>query len=174
MCGIAGFETRGEEPEAEAALFACLDRRGPDGRHRRRRGHFALVQTRLAIIDTSPPVQYPLPNETEDVWLLLNGEVYNHQALREDLHRRGHSFRTRCDAEVIVHAYEEWGVDALGRLDGMFGLAILDERRDRIVLARDRFGIKPLVRTTSGRFAFASDAMALVSAGLSAGEVAAT
>jgi len=171
MCGIAGFETRGEEAEAEAALFACLDRRGPDGRHRRRRGRFALLQTRLAVIDTSPAVQYPLPNETEDVWLLFNGEVYNHQALREDLHRRGHSFRTRCDAEVIVHAYEEWGADAFGRLDGMFALAILDEPRDRILLARDRFGIKPLVRTTSSRFAFASDAMALVSAGLSAGAI---
>lgn len=171
MCGIAGFEVRGEEPEAEAALLACLDRRGPDGRHRTRRGRIVLVQTRLAVIDTSPDVEYPIPNETEDVWLLFNGEVYNHEQLREELHGRGHSFRTRCDAEVVVHAYEEWGAAAFGRLEGMFALAILDERQGRIVLARDRFGIKPLVRTTSGPFAFGSDAMALVRAGLSTGAI---
>jgi len=171
MCGIAGFEARDASDTARAvALETALAQRGPDRRWRVQQGGLWLVQTRLAIIDLSDRVAYPIPNETSDVWLLFNGEIYNHRALRGELERAGHSFRTRCDAEVVVHGYEEWGLDVFARLNGMFALAIVDERIGEVVLTRDRLGIKPLVRTTGDRFAFASDVMTLISGGLSAAE----
>lgn len=171
MCGIAGFATA---PGAEvggpaAALLESLRRRGPDGEWAAVRGRHCLVQTRLAVIDLDPGVVYPMPNETEDVWLLFNGEIYDHELLRRELEGRGHRFRTRCDAEVVVHGWEEWGAELLPRLNGIFALAIVDERHDEIVLARDRFGVKPLVHTAAGPLAFASDALALVRAGFSDG-----
>jgi asparagine synthase (glutamine-hydrolysing) len=123
------------------------------------------------VIDLSDEVVYPIANEDGDLHLVFNGEIYDHQVLRKELEGRGHRFRTRCDAEVVLHGYEEWGDDVFPRLNGMFALAIVDERTGELVLARDRLGIKPLVRTTGRRFAFASDAIALVAAGLSAGEI---
>ena len=87
--------------------------------------------------------------------------------LQKELQACGHEFRTRCDAEVVLHAYEEWGLDAFPRLNGMFALALIDQRRDELVLTRDRFGIKPLLKTTGERSAFGSDALALVRGGLS-------
>jgi asparagine synthase (glutamine-hydrolysing) len=172
MCGIAGFEPRGErDQEVATRLGDALASRGPNGTWSERRERAWLVQTRLAVIDLSPAVRYPMPNEAGDVWLLYNGEIYNHAALRSELRGRGHSFHTRCDAEVVVHGYEEWGDALFARLNGMFALAIVDERGGDLVLARDRFGIKPLVRTTSGPFAFASTATALLRAGLCAPEV---
>lgn len=167
MCGIAGFEARGDGDHAVAqALATAVASRGPDGAWSIDRPGTWLVQTRLAVIDLSPAVEYPMPNESGDLWLLYNGEVYNHGALRSELEARGHRFSTRCDAEVVVHGYEEWGDGLFGRLNGMFAIALLDERNRELVLARDRFGIKPLVRTTRGRFAFASTATALLRAGL--------
>jgi asparagine synthase (glutamine-hydrolysing) len=167
MCGIAGFEPRGQgDREAAQRLAASLATRGPNGSWCEQRESAWLVQTRLAIIDLSPAVRYPMPNEAGDLWLLYNGEIYNHAELHSQLERLGHRFRTRCDAEVIVHGYEEWGDGVFGRLNGMFALALVDERREEIVLARDRFGIKPLMRTTGSRFAFASSASALLHAGL--------
>lgn len=173
MCGIAGFTLApGEHPRARAeALLERLVPRGPDGSWIAAHGEHCLVQTRLAVVDLDPEVQYPMPNEGGDVWLVFNGEIYDHALLRKELERHGHRFATRCDAEVIVHAWEQWGTDCFARLHGMFALAIVDERTGEIVLARDRFGIKPLVRTTGTRFAFASDALALVAAGLSHGRV---
>jgi asparagine synthase (glutamine-hydrolysing) len=172
MCGIAGFEVKGlDVPATSGALIRALTPRGPDANWCAVRGSLALVETRLAVIDLSDDVVYPMPNERGDVHLLFNGEIYDHEVLRKELEARGHRFRTRCDAEVVLHGWEEWGVDVLPRLNGMFALAIHDERSGDIVLARDRLGIKPLVRTTGKRFAFASDAMALVEAGLSSGEI---
>jgi asparagine synthase (glutamine-hydrolysing) len=173
MCGIAGFAlAAGEQPQDRAeALLERLSRRGPDGSWVTSRGGHCLVQTRLAIIDLDPSVTYPMSNEDGSVWLLFNGEVYDHAILRAELERHGHRFATRCDAEVVVHAWEQWGTDCFARLHGMFALAIADERTGDLVLARDRFGIKPLVRTTGARLAFSSDALALVAAGLSAGRV---
>ncbi len=167
MCGIAGFRPQGREDERAARrLGTALDVRGPDGVWQVRRAGWWLVQTRLAVIDLSPDVVYPMPNEDGRVWLLFNGEIYDHAEHRRVLEGLGHRFRTGCDAEVVVHGYEEWGADVFRRLDGMFALAVVDERRGEVVLARDGFGIKPLVRTTRGPAAFASDAMALVAAGL--------
>ncbi len=172
MCGIAGFEARGErDRSAGDALTDALSPRGPNGAWCKARPAAWLVQTRLAVIDLSPAVEYPMPNEAGDVWLLYNGEIYNHVPLRAELERLGHRFRTRCDAEVVVHGYEEWGDGLFARLNGMFAIALLDERTGELVLARDRFGIKPLVRTTGERFAFASTATALLRAGLCAAEV---
>lgn len=172
MCGIAGYIIDGVDANASsAALLDALAARGPDGSWSAVRGSLALVETRLAVIDLSDEVVYPMANESGDVHLVFNGEIYDHHLLRNELEGHGHHFRTRCDAEVVLHGYEEWGSDVFPRLNGMFALAIVDERSGDVLLARDRLGIKPLVRTTGPRFAFASDAIALVEAGLSAGEI---
>jgi asparagine synthase (glutamine-hydrolysing) len=172
MCGIAGFDVTGlDVPKTSCALIRALTPRGPDAAWSAVRSSLALVETRLAIIDLSDEVVYPMPNERGDVHLVFNGEIYDHEVLRKELEARDHRFRTRCDAEVVLHGWEEWGVDVFPRLNGMFALAIFDERSGDVVLARDRLGIKPLVRTTGKRFAFSSDAMALVEAGLSSGEI---
>jgi asparagine synthase (glutamine-hydrolysing) len=172
MCGIAGFVIDGvDATAASAALLDALRARGPDGSWSAVRGPLALVETRLAVIDLSNEVVYPMANESGDVHLVFNGEIYDHHLLRNELEGHGHRFRTHCDAEVVLHGYEQWGDDVFPHLNGMFALAIVDERSGDVLLARDRLGIKPLVRTTGRRFAFASDAIALVAAGLSAGEV---
>jgi asparagine synthase (glutamine-hydrolysing) len=172
MCGIAGFAIDGvDATAASAVLLDALAARGPDGSWSAVRGQLALVETRLAVIDLSDEVVYPMANESGDVHLVFNGEIYDHHLLRNELEGRGHHFRTRCDAEVVLHGFEEWGTDVFPRLNGMFALAIVDERSGDVLLARDRLGIKPLVRTTGARFAFASDGIALVEAGLSVGEV---
>ena len=169
MCGIAGFETRAGATEARAnALIKRLANRGPDGSWWQEIGAWAFAQTRLAVVDLSPEVRYPMSNEDGKLWLLFNGEVYNHRELRRDLERAGHRFRTACDAEVVLHGYEQWGDSAFSRLSGMWAIALLDRDTGELTLARDARGIKPLVMTTApGPFAFASDALALVSAGLS-------
>jgi asparagine synthase (glutamine-hydrolysing) len=171
MCGIAGFRS-GLENDAHVAarLQSRLAGRGPDGAWFQQLDGWGLVQTRLAVVDLSPTVTYPMTNESGDLALLFNGEIYRHDLLRAELRARGHTFKTACDAEVIVHAYEEWGHDAFARLDGMFALALVDVRRHALILTRDALGIKPLVYASAHNFAFASDAMALVAGGLSAGE----
>jgi asparagine synthase (glutamine-hydrolysing) len=171
MCGIAGFEwdSTGANEKIGRRLLAGLVTRGPDGGWFVPRGRYGLVQTRLAVIDLSDRVSYPMANESQDIWLLFNGEVYDHARLRSRLEAKGHRFRTLCDAEVMLHGYEEWGLDYFSQVDGMFALALWDERKSELVLARDPLGIKPLVHTCTGRFAFASDAVALVAAGLSPG-----
>jgi asparagine synthase (glutamine-hydrolysing) len=172
MCGIAGFQADGMDVSAaSAALVEALQARGPDAAWSCVRGPMALVETRLAVIDLSDEVGYPMANERADIHLVFNGEIYDHHLLRRELEARGHRFRTRCDAEVVLHGYEEWGIEGFSRLNGMFALGIVDERSGDVVIARDRLGIKPLVRTTGSRFAFASDAIALVRAGLSLGEI---
>src|SRR4051794_25539035 len=128
MCGVAGFELSGEVQDrlAASALLSSLARRGPDGGWSERREPYMLVQTRLAVIDLSERVRYPMSNETNDVWLLFNGEIYDHVAVRRELANRGHRFKTDCDAEVILHGYEEWGVGIFSRVDGMFAVAVWD------------------------------------------------
>src|SRR5437667_1719602 len=146
-------------------MATTLAHRGPDGDGAAIAGHAALGCRRLAIIDVAGGAQ-PLRNETGDVIAVCNGEIYNSAALRAALEARGHRFRTRSDAEVLPHLYEEHGVDFVNALDGMFGLALWDARRGRLILARDRLGEKPLYyAATADGFFFASEPKALLATG---------
>src|SRR4051812_46980463 len=142
-------------------MVDALAHRGPDGRGVRVDGPVALGNRRLAIIDVAHGEQ-PVANEDGSVLVVQNGEIYNHAQLRAELESRGHRFATRCDTEVLVHAYEEHGDAFLERLRGMFALAVWDRRRQRLLVARDRFGIKPLYwRAERGVLSFASELKAL-------------
>ena len=163
MCGIAGilrWDRVPEEPEIRRMTDA-LAHRGPDGEGIHLEGSVALGHRRLAIIDPKGGRQ-PMCNEDRRVWVTYNGEIYNFRELRTELTARGHRFRTSCDTEVIVHAYEEWGETCVERLRGMFAFAVADLRRRRLMLARDHFGIKPLFyRLGSDYLGFASELQSL-------------
>src|SRR5215218_7882177 len=163
MCGICGIASRGA-PDVGGlrAMSAALAHRGPDSAGEWLQGPVALAARRLAIIDLAHGDQ-PIATEDGAVTVVQNGEIYNHERLAADLRARGHRFTTRCDTEVIGHLYEEHGLDAFARLRGMFAIALWDARARRLVLARDRFGIKPLfhARLRDGSFAFASELSAL-------------
>lgn len=124
-------------------MVATLRHRGPDDDGFWLEGDLAIGMRRLSVVDLAGGSQ-PKTNEDGTVRVVLNGEIYNHADLRGELESRGHRFQSRSDTEVIVHGYEEWGASCLKRLNGMFGLAIWDSRRQRLLLARDRLGIKPL------------------------------
>src|SRR5256712_752828 len=146
-------------------MSAALVHRGPDGDGWAVRGAGGVGCRRLAIIDVAGGAQ-PLANETGDVIAVCDGEIYSHTAVRAALEAGGHRFRTRGDAEVLRHLYEDGGVDFVDALDGMFGLALWDARRGRLVLARDRMGEKPLYHaTTAAGFLFASEPKALLASG---------
>ncbi|MBK1727387.1 XrtA/PEP-CTERM system amidotransferase [Halorhodospira neutriphila] len=168
MCGLAGILVgRADEPGARAGLLermnAAQAHRGPDQSGAHHEARVSLGHQRLSIIDLAAG-QQPLANEDGDVLTVYNGEIYNHEPLRRELQERGHRFRTRCDTEVIVHAWEEWGERCVERLRGMFSLAVWDRRRGRLFLARDRLGIKPLcyAELPDGRLLFASEIKALL------------
>ena len=147
MCGIAGiarFERGARvEPSVLEAMTDAMFHRGPDDGGFYLDGNVGLGMRRLSIIDLATGHQ-PLLNEDETVALVCNGEIYNHRELSSQLRGRGHSFRTGSDCETLVHAYEEWGERFAERLRGMFGFALWDKRRRKLVLGRDRLGIKPL------------------------------
>lgn len=157
MCGIAGLLALAPTLAELQRIAESLAHRGPDDA-----GYFVgegagLAARRLSIIDLAGGHQ-PLSNEDGSVWLAYNGEVYNAPELRATLEAAGHRFKTYTDSETIVHAYEQWGIDAVARLRGMFAFAVWDVSRRRLLLARDRFGIKPLYYAQTGeRFAFASE-----------------
>jgi asparagine synthase (glutamine-hydrolysing) len=163
MCGIAGwlgFVANGDTYAGR--LVDALRHRGPDAHGIESWPDAALVHTRLSIIDLSPAGRQPMANEDGTVWTVFNGEIYNHRELRCDLMRRGHIFRGRSDTEVLPHLYEEEGAAFVGRLKGMFALAIYDTKTRTLILARDRCGIKPLFfASRSDRLAFASEIRAL-------------
>jgi asparagine synthase (glutamine-hydrolysing) len=165
MCGIAGIiDLRGRGAPERAALermLGALDHRGPDefGLYRDRRA--GLAHSRLSIIDVASG-QQPMCNEDESLWLVFNGEIFNYLELRAELIERGHRFRTRSDTEVIIHAWEEWGADALPRMNGQWALALWDARRHRLILSRDRLGVRPLYHAEAGgRVVFASEVKAM-------------
>jgi asparagine synthase (glutamine-hydrolysing) len=162
VCGIAGLaDLEGPDPAALRAMSAALVHRGPDGSGEALIGPVALAARRLAIIDLEHGDQ-PIATESGRVTVVQNGEIYNHAQLRRELEAQGHVFTTRCDTEVLGHLYEEHGIDFLGRLRGMFALALWDRDERRLLLARDAFGIKPLyVAERGGRLAFASELTAL-------------
>jgi asparagine synthase (glutamine-hydrolysing) len=151
--------------EAARAMMGALRHRGPDGEGTHRRGPALLVHTRLAIVDVEGGAQ-PLSSEDGACTVVVNGEIYNQRDLRRELERRGHRFATRSDCEVVVHAYEEFGLDCLRHLNGIFALALWDERRRRLLVARDPFGVKPVYWWSDGtRVAAASEVAALIAAG---------
>jgi len=171
MCGIAGYLTTNFRDDLAVSLrhmANVIAHRGPDGE-----GFFetvaqggacriGLAHRRLAIIDLATG-QQPMSNEDGSVQIVFNGEVYNFQELREELIARGHVFRTRSDTETIVHAYEEWGPECVSRFRGMFAFAIWDANRERLFVARDRYGKKPLfICERNGLLLFASEIKAIL------------
>lgn len=143
-------------------MAAAIVHRGPDDEGFYFKNHVALGMRRLSIIDLAGGHQ-PISNEDGSVWVVFNGEIYNFQELRQQLIARGHQFKTNSDTETIVHLYEEYGDELLQHLNGMFGFALWDERRQRLLVARDRMGEKPLYFTqTDNAFVFASELKALV------------
>jgi asparagine synthase (glutamine-hydrolysing) len=164
MCGIVGIIDRTGNPVRPfdvEAMASTLAHRGPDGEGVYVDGPVGLGHRRLSIIDLDAG-QQPLSNEDGTVWVTYNGEIYNHQELAKELIGYGHQFKTRCDTEVIVHAYEQWGADCVQRFNGMFAFAVYDVRSRTVFLARDRIGIKPLFYlATADTVAFASELQAL-------------
>jgi asparagine synthase (glutamine-hydrolysing) len=161
MCGIFGF-TGPPDPDRLTLLREALRHRGPDGEGQLVRPTLSMGCDRLAIVGRANGAQ-PLASEDGRIQLVCNGEIYNHRALRRDLERRGHRFATDSDAEVVVHAFEEEGEAALGRLQGMFALSLWDEASGRLLLARDPAGMKPLFTLRhEDRWWFASEAKTLL------------
>src|SRR5688572_19370138 len=149
MCGIAGIVRWDGRPVIEdeiRAMCGAMVHRGPDDEGVWLDGPVALGMRRLSIIDLAGSDQ-PVFNEDRSVAIVFNGEIYNYRELRRELLQRGHVFRTDGDTETIVHLYEDLGVHCVDRLRGMFAFAIWDMRRQRLLLARDRLGIKPLYYT---------------------------
>lgn len=165
MCGIAGwYDSRSERngPELLKSMLSMLVHRGPDDEGQYIEPPVALGIRRLSIMDVQGGHQ-PIPNEDRTVWVVLNGEIYNFPELRKELEAKGHVFTTRSDTEVIVHGYEEWGDSCVARLNGIFGLAVWDSREQRLLLARDPFGVKPLYYCCDGRrVVWASEIKALL------------
>ena len=145
MCGICGIATQGATPDRTLIerMTRTIVHRGPDGEGFHTAPGVGLGMRRLAIIDLVTG-QQPMPNEGGEIQVVFNGEIYNHLELRRELEAQGHRFRTRSDTEVIPHLYETYGVECASRLNGIFALALWDARLERLVLLRDRIGVKPL------------------------------
>src|SRR5262249_17064115 len=152
MCGIAGFThfVRPFPSERIQEAVASIIHRGPDDQSAWQSSVVSLGATRLRVIDPHAGAQ-PIVSDNKDYVLVFNGEVYNHRELRRELIARGHRFHTSCDTEVVLHAFMEWDTACIAKLRGMFGFAVWQESRRRLVLARDRMGIKPLYYARNGR-----------------------
>ncbi len=162
MCGICGIAGPGADIEAVRRMNARLTHRGPDSEGHFEEGGVALAMRRLSIIDLEHGDQ-PIAGEDGNVVVIQNGEIYNHRELRAELEAAGHRFATASDTEVLVHLYEQHGDGFVERLRGMFAIALWDRRERRLLLARDRFGIKPLYyRLHDGTLSFASELKALL------------
>lgn len=167
MCGICGVVGQADEPVIKNML-AAMAHRGPDDEgiyvaDAAAGERLALGHLRLSIIDLSVGGHEPMADAQGEIWLTYNGEIYNFKELRKELEKRGHRFRSDSDAEVIIYAYREWGLNSLALLNGMFAFAIWDARTKTLLLARDRLGIKPLYyAATPAGFAFASEIKALL------------
>lgn len=150
MCGVCGVVYRERERQVDAGVIdimtATISHRGPDLQGVYLQGNVGLGSRRLSIIDLDSGKQ-PIHNEDKSIWVVFNGEIYNYPELTNSLSRRGHRFYTATDTEVLVHSYEEFGDEFLLHLNGMFALALWDSNRQRLILARDRLGIKPLFYT---------------------------
>src|ERR671922_2055038 len=165
MCGLAGrFHPVALAPDPAWAGRAdeLLRHRGPDGAGRYADAYCQLVHRRLALIDLSPRGAQPMTNEDGSIQVVYNGEIYNHGDLRAALVRRGHVFKSSSDTEILVHLYEEEGANLVRALRGIFAFAIYDRPRRRLLLARDRYGVKPLFYAElDGEWVFASEIKAI-------------
>ncbi|MBS1593837.1 MAG: asparagine synthase (glutamine-hydrolyzing) [Bacteroidetes bacterium] len=167
MCGIVGHIRSGGQ--VDRSLFDqmrdALAHRGPDDAHSHYLldGRIALGHRRLSFLDLTPAGRQPMSNEDDTVWIVLNGEIYNYLELRADLIRAGHRFKTNSDTEVLLHGYEEWGMNLLDKVKGMFAFGLVDLRGGKVFLVRDRFGIKPLYyRHDRSGLVFASELKAIM------------
>lgn len=164
MCGITGFtsfEFRISQ-ETLVKMTATLKHRGPDDEGYYVSREIALGMRRLSIINLTPGI-YPLRNERKDLFSILDGKIYNFREIRKELEKFGHQFKTNCDGEILIHAYEQWGINFFSHLNGMFAIALWDEKRKLLFLARDRLGIKPLYYTVVGDdLIFASEIKAIL------------
>jgi asparagine synthase (glutamine-hydrolysing) len=170
MCGIAGFASSdGLDRYAHERAIRMRDvmtHRGPDGAGLWSDDHAALAHRRLSIVDLAGGHQ-PLSNEDGRIWVTYNGEIYNHRDVRAHLESAGHRYATNCDTETIVHAYEEWGDECVHRFRGMFAFALWDAPKRRLLLVRDRLGVKPLYWARAGdSILFASEIKAILASGI--------
>ena len=169
MCGITGLINLDRAPVSPVVLKRMTDavaHRGPDGEGQWIDGHVGIGHRRLAIIDLSPAGQQPMVSPDHRFVLSYNGEVYNFRELRAELEAEGYWFRSHTDSEVVLNALAAWGTNALTRFNGMFALALWDRKEHRLLLARDRYGIKPLYYAQTGsQFAFGSEQKAIIASG---------
>src|SRR5436190_20116937 len=170
MCGIAGIvasdRLHADERARLALMRDVLTHRGPDDAGIYSDEAAGLAHRRLSIVDLAAGHQ-PLSNEDGSIWVVFNGEIYNHAEIRPELEAHGHVYRTRCDTETIVHAYEQWGDSCVERFRGMFAFALWDAPRRRLLIVRDRLGIKPVYWTSrNGRLLFGSEIKSILASGL--------
>src|SRR5712692_8439885 len=166
ICGVLALDGDSENTVAEAVLrqmTTAQRHRGPDVEGYLCASAVGLGFCRLAILDLTPAGNQPMSNEDGTVWLVFNGEIYNFQELVPTLEQAGHRFHSRSDSEVIIHAYEQWGVQCVHHFNGMFAFAIWDSRKRSVFIARDRLGVKPLYYWSDGvLFAFGSELKSLL------------
>jgi asparagine synthase (glutamine-hydrolysing) len=167
MCGIAGYlevySGLSPNPAILERMTKAIRHRGPDAHGMRQQGPVSLGHRRLSIVDLSEAGYQPMPNETNDVWIVYNGEIFNHAEIRPELERAGHRYRSHTDTETILHSWEENGPACLHQFRGMFAFALWDERTQTLFCARDRLGIKPFYYFWDGKtFVFASEIKALL------------
>src|SRR3954453_22747629 len=170
MCGITGIvasdHLHGGDRDRLTPMGDVLAHRGPDETGTFLDDQCGLGHRRLSIVDLAAGHQ-PLSNEDGTIWIAFNGEIYNHAGVRIELEGSGHRYKTRCDTETIVHAYEQWGDACVEHLRGMFAFAIWDAPRRRLLLTRDRLGVKPLYwAMADGRLLFESEIKSLLKSGL--------
>src|SRR3954469_24221628 len=170
MCGIAGIvavdQLEQDAPARALRMRDIITHRGPDEAGLHCDAHAALAHRRLSIVDLSTG-QQPLSIEDGSIWVIFNGEIYNHAEVRTQLEAHGHAYRTKSDTETIVHAYEQWGEECVHRFRGMFAFALWDAPERRLLLVRDRLGIKPLYWCRSGgTLLFGSEIKAILASGL--------
>ncbi len=170
MCGICGIFGKGNRDGIDG-MVSAMSHRGPDDSGVYRDDDIAMGMTRLAIIDITPCGHQPMSNDAKSVWIVYNGETYNFKAERSVLEEKGYTFKSDSDTEVVLRMYEHYGDDFLLRMRGMFGLAVYDKRKgagkERLLLARDHLGIKPLLYANArGRFIFASEIKSILASGL--------
>ena len=166
MCGIAGIvcsNNKNIEKKLVHKMTDLISHRGPDGYGYYFSEGVGFGHRRLSIIDIDGGSQ-PMSDKQKLIWLTYNGEIYNFKDLRRELINKGYTFQTNCDTEVVIYAYKEWGEDAFSHFNGMFALALWDENNKKLVLARDRRGVKPLYWTKIGsNLLFSSEVKSIIS-----------